>query len=98
MSAENDNNIHRETAWVVTWAKALTDRATTHRDESPVSDPSELGSEPDSWLEYSFLRARKKIKIVGTRGSRGGNHDTFSCWRHASRRRQNTHIDRAREW
>jgi hypothetical protein len=52
---------------VVPQANALTDRTTTHRYTSPVSDPSELGSEPDSWLEYRFLRARK---IAGTRVSR----------------------------
>ncbi len=38
-------------------AKALTDRTTTHRSESAVSDPIELGSEPDSWLEDMYLRA-----------------------------------------
>ena len=47
-------------------AKALTDRTTTHRYRSAVSDPSELGSEPDSWLKYSALRARMKIHVVGT--------------------------------
>ena len=52
---------HRESAWVVTRAEALTDRTTTHRFASVVSDPSELGSEPDSWLENRSLRARKKI-------------------------------------
>ncbi len=51
-------------------AKTLTDRTTTHRFWSPVSDPSELGSEPDSWLEYRYLRARMKIQIMGTRVSR----------------------------
>ena len=48
-------------------ANALTDRTTTHMFTSACSDPSELGSEPDSWLEYSHLRARK---IAGTRVSR----------------------------
>ncbi len=48
-------------------AKALTDRTTTHRNTSPVSDPSELGSEPESWLEYRSLRVRINIRIVGTR-------------------------------
>ena len=48
-------------------AKARTDRTTTHKFTSFVSDTSELGSEPDSWLEYSHLRARK---IAGTRVSR----------------------------
>ncbi len=51
-------------------AKALTDRTTTHKYWSPFSDPSQLGSEPDSWLEYSSLRARMNIHIVGTRVSR----------------------------
>ncbi len=55
---------------MVTQAEALTDRTTTHRLASVVSDPSELGSEPDSWLENRLLRARKKIQIVGTRASR----------------------------
>ncbi len=31
-------------------ADALTHRITTYRIISAVSDPSELGSEPDSWL------------------------------------------------
>ncbi len=48
-------------------AKALTDTTTTHSCWSAVIDPSELGSEPDSWLEYMYLRARMKIHIVGTR-------------------------------
>ena len=56
---------------MVTRTEALTDRTTTHsRYLSPVIDPSELGSEPDSWLEFRYLRARKKIKVVGTRASR----------------------------
>ncbi len=38
-------------------AKALTDRTTTHSLWSRVSDPSELGSEADSWLENMYLRA-----------------------------------------
>ena len=50
-----------KSAWVGPRAKALTARATTHRYASPVSDPSELGSEPDSWLENRSLRARKTI-------------------------------------
>ena len=54
-------------ALVVPRASALTDRTTTHMYTSPVSDPSELGSEPDSWLEYRYLRARN---IAGTRVSR----------------------------
>ena len=32
-------------------ADALADRTTTYSHVSPVSDPSELGSEPDSCLE-----------------------------------------------
>ena len=50
--------------------KALADRTMAHIRASPVSDPSELGSEPDSWLEYRYLRARVHIHIVGTRVSR----------------------------
>ena len=46
--------------------KALADRTMAHIRASPVSDPSELGSEPDSWLENSALRARMRIYIVGT--------------------------------
>ncbi len=55
---------------MVTWAEALTDRNATHRNWSFVSDASELGSEPDSWLELRSLRARMKIHVVGTRVSR----------------------------
>ncbi len=50
-------------------AKALTDRTKTHRYESAVSDPSELGSEPDSLFNCRALRARMKIHIIGTRVS-----------------------------
>ena len=39
---------------------ALTDRTTTYSCVNPVSDPSELGSEPDSWLEPSCLRAHER--------------------------------------
>ena len=46
-------------------ARALTDRNTTHRRVSFVSDPSELGSGPDSLLESRYLRARMKFQIVG---------------------------------
>jgi hypothetical protein len=41
-------------------AKAPPDRTTTHSSVSPVIDLSELGSEPDSWLEYRYLRARDR--------------------------------------
>jgi hypothetical protein len=51
-------------------AEALTDRTATHSSLSPGSHPSELGSEPDSWLEDSSLRARKIIQIVRMRVSR----------------------------
>jgi hypothetical protein len=51
-------------------AEALTDRTVTHRYWSPLSDPSELGSQPHSWLEYRCLRTRKMIQIVRTRVTR----------------------------
>ncbi len=35
-------------------------RNTTYRTLSPVNDPSELGSEPDSWLELRVLRAQDR--------------------------------------
>ena len=61
----------------MTRAEGLTDRTTTYSCLSPVRDPSELGSQPDSWLWYRLLRARKKIHIVGTRVSREcGSHAT----------------------
>jgi hypothetical protein len=40
--------IHIKSALVVPRAKALTERTTTHSFRSAASDPSELGSEPDS--------------------------------------------------
>ena len=40
----------KTSALVAPRADALTDRTTTYSVVSPVSDPSELGSEPDSWL------------------------------------------------
>ena len=46
-------------------AKALADRTATHRFVSFVSDPSEPGSEPDSSLEYRYLRVCTKIHTVG---------------------------------
>ena len=52
---------------VVPRANARTDRTTTHICLSACSEPSELGSEPDSWLEYRDLYARN---IAGTRVSR----------------------------
>jgi hypothetical protein len=42
----------------------------THSSLSPVSDPSVLGSDTDSWLEYRNLRTGKMIQIVRTRVSR----------------------------
>ncbi len=54
----------------MTRAEALTDRTATHRPVSLVSDPSELGNEPDSWSEYRNLRTGKMIQIVRTRVSR----------------------------
>ena len=45
--------------------KALTKRTTAHRYLRFVSDPSELGSEPDSWLDSRYLRVRMKIRTVG---------------------------------
>jgi hypothetical protein len=53
-------------------AEALTDKnkTATQSSLSPVSNPSVLGSEPDSWLEYAALRTRKTIQIVRTRVSR----------------------------
>ena len=54
----------------MTSRQAEEDRTATHSVLSPVSDPSELGSEPDSWLEYRCLRTRKMIQIVRTRVSR----------------------------
>jgi hypothetical protein len=69
----------------VTQAEALTDRTTTHRSLRFVSDPSELGSEPESWLEYSSLRARKKIQVVGTRASRDPGQPAEEDKTHKSR-------------
>ena len=43
----------------LTSAVVLTRRTTTHISRSADSDPSELGSEPDSWVEYRPLRARE---------------------------------------
>ncbi len=63
---------NRQSVWVVTRAAALTDRTATHRYMSVASDPSDLGSEPESWLECRYLRVRKKIQIVGTREPRAG--------------------------
>jgi hypothetical protein len=60
---------HRERAWVLMRGEALTDRTATHRPISPLSDPSELGSEPDSWLESRCLRTCKMIHIERTRVS-----------------------------
>jgi hypothetical protein len=40
----------KTSALVAPRADALTDRTTTYSPKSAVSDPSELGSEPDSWL------------------------------------------------
>ena len=45
-------------------ADALTDRTTTYSIVSPASDPSELGSEPDSCLDARFLRAHDTIGVV----------------------------------
>ncbi len=40
----------KTSALVALRADALTDRTTTYRSVSEGSDPSELSSEPDSWL------------------------------------------------
>ncbi len=45
-------------------AEALTDRTTTYSMFSAVSDPSELGSEPDSWLLLRHLRAYERSRVV----------------------------------
>ena len=50
---------HNTSAVVVPRANTLTHRTTTHISRSADSDPSELGSEPDSWVEYRPLRARE---------------------------------------
>ena len=47
----------KTSALVAPRADAVADRTTTYRYVSPVSDPSELGSEPDSWLLSRTLRA-----------------------------------------
>ncbi len=74
---------------MVPQSETLTDRTTTHRNASPVSDPSELGSEPDSWLLFSCLRARVKTHNMGMRVSRDSGQP-----RHGqaatSRQRKNT--------
>ncbi len=41
-------------------ADALTNRTTTYSALSAASDPSELGSEPDSWLLLRYLRAHER--------------------------------------
>ncbi len=49
------------TRWQLDGARggdALSNRMTTHRKSSSDIDPSELGSEPDNLLEYTYLRAQ----------------------------------------
>jgi hypothetical protein len=60
----------------------------THSRESPVSDPSELGSEPASWLEYSTLRARDRGQV---RELRRGSHVTNGLAVECVSRKERTH-------
>ena len=50
----------KTSALVAPRADALTDRTTTYSAVSAVSDPSQLGSEPDSWLSKRSLRAHER--------------------------------------
>ena len=50
----------KTSALVAPRADALTDRTTTYSSLSARSDPSELGSEPDSWLHSRSLRAHER--------------------------------------
>ncbi len=50
----------KTSALVAPRADALTDRTTTYRYLNAVSDPSQLGSEPDSWLLSMYLRAHDR--------------------------------------
>ena len=70
---------------VVLRADALTDRTSTYRYVSPVSDPSELGSEPDSWLLPRPLRAHERSGWC-VREQRMGSHAPNRQRRTASRR------------
>jgi hypothetical protein len=63
----------KTSALVATRADALTYKTTTHRFVSPVSDPSELGSEPDSWLTLRCLRAHERSRWC-VREQRLGSH------------------------
>ena len=56
-------------------ADALVDRTTTYSPVSPVSDPSKLGSEPDSWLELRPLREHERSGRRA-REQRLGSHAT----------------------
>ncbi len=67
--------------WLSRWrcprpTRALTaDKALTHRKLSPVSSPIELGSDPESRLEHSCLRAHtRKIRGPRAREQRMGRH------------------------
>ncbi len=66
-------------------ADALTDRTTAYRYLSPVSDPSELGSEPDSWLDSRSLRAHERSGWC-VREQRLGSHAPKRLKSTASRR------------
>ena len=67
-------------------ADALTDRTTTYSKKSAVSDPSELGSEPDSWLDSSRLRAHERSGWC-VREQRLGSHAPNRQRSTASRRK-----------
>ena len=86
---------------MVPQAETVTGRTTTHRYWSPVSDPSELGSEPDSWLESSNLRARMKTHNVGRRVSRDSGqprHGQAVTSRQQKKTKHNITRERAAAW
>ena len=62
-AANNKNRAAAKTGELVApRADALAHRTTPYISSSAVSDPSELGSEPDSWLEERSLRAHERSR------------------------------------
>ena len=87
---EKDRAAAKTSALVASRFDVLMDRTTTYRLLSFVSDPSELGSEPDSWLVPRLLRAHGRSGWC-VRDQRAGSNASKRQKSTASRRnRQQT--------
>ncbi len=62
--------------WAGGCSQSVVDATATHSFVRPVRDPSDLGSDPDSWLWYSHLRVRRNAtsQEARARAETAGHH------------------------